>query len=512
MAAPQTPKPRSAQFNELYRRLCGEVDAPTLVVLLYSALDRGRLEAIYNHAAPREGARAQMLGKEELVGAVGGWFFASLDVAHAVVRDLDRVCLKERHIVASLPDGKIAERLQGYQALDFRRERARLTWALLRDDRSEAQRLAGELIQELVDSMRTSAPASGPAGAEDDARVQALKQRLDAYESQVNEARGQLQGLEGRVAQLERERAELMVAVGRKENALRAEERLRREAEAAAQRAERRLRELEEQRAAGDPGAIQRLTEERDRLAHKLRHLEKKGRAALDLEALRAENEQLQQRLADLEQQAQVARGEHQSLLQTLVVRDRATQERLTRLRDALKTARRMALTSDEEALPRPPRREERVGLFVDAANAGASALRACGRQFDFGSVLDLVGERERAVAIAYVVDNGQPGFEKFAHALREMGYTVKVKRPSQRPDGTVKADWDMALAMDVIEARHRVDSVLIVSGDGDFVPLVRRLKRWRKRVEVAAFEHAIHPELRRTADAFWPLDINATT
>jgi uncharacterized LabA/DUF88 family protein len=219
----------------------------------------------------------------------------------------------------------------------------------------------------------------------------------------------------------------------------------------------------------------------------------------------------LRNRLAELERQAQVTRNEHQHLLQTLVVRDRATQERLSRLRDALKTARRMALTSDEDALPRPARHEERVGIFVDAANVSASAQRAHGRQFDFSAVLDLVGERERAVAIAYVVDNGQAGFEKFAHALREMGYLVKVKQPSRRPDGTVKADWDMALAMDVIEARHRVDSVLIVSGDGDFVPLVRRLKRWRKRVEVAAFAHAIHPELRRTADAFWPLAVSAT-
>lgn len=513
MAAPPTPKPRSNQLTELYRRLCSEVDAPTLVVLLYSALDRGRLEAIYNHAAPRQGARAQMLDKEELVGAVGGWFFASPDVAHAVIHDLDKVCHKERHIVASLPDGKIGERLQGYQALDFRRERAKLIWALLRDDRTEAHGVASSLIRELVQSLQgdAAAPAASDAGAEDD-HVRALKQRLERYESQVVAARGQLQGLEGRVAQLEKERAELVVTVGRKENALRAEEQLRRDAEAARQQAERRVRELEQQHAACDPAELKRLTAERDQLAGKLRHLEKKGRATPDLDDLRAENDALQQRLAELEQRELAARNEHQSLLQTLVVRDRATHERLARLRDALKTARRMVATSDEDAAPRPERREERVGLFVDAANASASALRAFGRQFDFGSVLELVGERARVIAIAYVVDNGQDGFEKFAHALREMGYLVKVKQPAQRPDGSVKADWDMALAMDVIEARHRIDSVLIVSGDGDFVPLVRRLKRWRKRVEVAAFEHAIHPELRRTADAFWPLDVHSTT
>ena len=514
MASPPTPKPRSTQINELYRRLCSEVDAPTLVVLLYSALDRGRLEAIYNHAAPRDGARAQMLDKEELVGAVGGWFFASVDIAHAVVRDLDRVCHKERHIVASLPDSKIGERLQGYQALDFRRERAKLIWALLRDDRTEAHAVAAELIRDLVQSLQGDGepPATATTEGEEDAHVRALQQRLERYESQVVEARGQLKGLEGRVAQLERERAELMVTVGRKENALRAEENLRRDAEANLHKAERQVRELEEQHAACDPAELKRLSEERDQLVQKLRHLEKKGRATPDLDALRAENDELQQRLAELEQRALSARNEHQSLLQTLVVRDRATHERLARLRDALKTARRMASTSEGEAAPRPDRREERVGLYVDAANASASALRAFGRQFDFGSVLDLVGERERVVAIAYVVDNGQDGFDKFAHALREMGYLVKVKQPAQRPDGTVKADWDMALAMDVIEARHRVDSVLIVSGDGDFVPLVRRLKRWRKRVEVAAFEHAIHPELRRTADVFWPLDVHATT
>jgi len=386
MAAPATPKPRSGAFNKLYKRLCAEIDAPTLVVLLYSALDRGRLEAIYNKVAPRQGPRAQVLGKEELVGAVGGWFFSSVDVAHAVVRDLDRTCKKERHIVSSLPDGDLATRLERYQALDFRRERAKLAWALLRDDRAEAQGLATPIFVEMVAAAQDGEVADTrrrDAEGEDE-REKGLRERLEAYEAYVSEARGKLRGLEGQVVRLERERAELIGNIGRKENALRAEEAQRREAEERLVQAERRVRELEEARAALDPEELERLVEERNRLAQRLRRMEKKGRAVQELERLIDENTALKQELGELATREETVRQERQGLMQTLLVRERATQDRMGRLRDALKTARRMALTSTEGAGPARRREGERIGIFVDAANLSASATRAFGGAFDF--------------------------------------------------------------------------------------------------------------------------------
>lgn len=512
MAAPATPKPQSSALRELLQQLRGQVDAPTLVVLLYSALERPKLEGVFTRFAPKQGPRVQGLAKEELVGAVAGWFFSSLDVAHAVIRELDRAASKERHIVASLPDGSIGERLERYQALDFRRERAKLVWALLRDDRAEAHTVGQQVAAEMVQLAQGAPPDEVLAGTDDDARLAVLREKLSTYESAVQEVQGRVKGLESQVQKLERERAELIVTIGRKESALRAEEALRRAADDRVSALQRELREVELRLQAIGPDEVQRLAEERSALEQKLRRLEKKAEHTLEPERLREENAALRQQLHALQDERARSRDERQQLIQSLVVRDRATQERLSRMRDALKAARRMALTAGEGREPAPRTSDERVGVFVDAANISASAKRAHGGQFDFHTVLGLCGERQRVVVVAYVVDNGQAGFQSFAAALREMGFTVKVKKPSVRPDGTVKADWDMAIAMDIVEARHRLDTVLIASGDGDFVPLVRRLRRWRKRVEVTAFEHAIHPELKRTADAYWPLGAQAST
>jgi uncharacterized LabA/DUF88 family protein len=252
--------------------------------------------------------------------------------------------------------------------------------------------------------------------------------------------------------------------------------------------------------------------QERDQLAQKIRRLEKVHSIGPKLKDLLDANAELEQQLEQARSREISSKKQQQELLHKLTLRDRSTQERVSRLRDALKTARKMAQQPEQHQQHQPLRETERVGVFVDAANLSASAARDFGRYFDFASLLDYVGDRQCVQCVAYVVDNGQEGFGRFAAALRAMGFSVKVKKPSERPDGSVKADWDMGLAMDIIEAWPKLDTILLASGDGDFVPLVRRLKKWRRRVEVAAFDSATHPELKRTADAFWALASRATT
>ena len=110
---------------------------------------------------------------------------------------------------------------------------------------------------------------------------------------------------------------------------------------------------------------------------------------------------------------------------------------------------------------------------------------------------------RHLASATAYVVDMGGANFEGFVAALRRGGYRVKAKAPRFFADGTVKADWDMAIAMDIIESQARFDTIILASGDGDFAPLLRRLKKWGKRVEVVSYPSSTHPELPALADRF---------
>ena len=66
------------------------------------------------------------------------------------------------------------------------------------------------------------------------------------------------------------------------------------------------------------------------------------------------------------------------------------------------------------------------------------------------------------------------------------------------------KADWDVGMAVDAIRMANFLDTIILVTGDGDFVPLVEYLK-WGlgKQVEVAAFGRTVSGRLKEIADVF---------
>ena len=86
---------------------------------------------------------------------------------------------------------------------------------------------------------------------------------------------------------------------------------------------------------------------------------------------------------------------------------------------------------------------------------------------------------------------------------LKKKGYQVRRKELKSFTDGTAKGDWDMGIAIDIIEAVRDLDVVALVSGDGDFVSLVQLVKRMGPVVELYAFSHNLSGELRETADKF---------
>ena len=64
------------------------------------------------------------------------------------------------------------------------------------------------------------------------------------------------------------------------------------------------------------------------------------------------------------------------------------------------------------------------------------------------------------------------------------------------------KANADLDLAVDALLQSANLDRVLLVTGDGDFVQVVRALQNRGCRVEVVAFRN-VSAELRREADMF---------
>lgn len=151
---------------------------------------------------------------------------------------------------------------------------------------------------------------------------------------------------------------------------------------------------------------------------------------------------------------------------------------------------------------------EQRVGVFVDVSNLYYSARVMYNRKVNFKAVLkEIVGDRKLIRAIAYVIKAESPEEQKFFDALDSIGFEVKSKELQVFYGGHKKGDWDVGIAMDTIRLAPKLDVVVVVSGDGDFIPLVDHLKSIGQKAEVVAFGRSASGKLREIADNFIDLD-----
>lgn len=156
----------------------------------------------------------------------------------------------------------------------------------------------------------------------------------------------------------------------------------------------------------------------------------------------------------------------------------------------------------------------ERVGIFVDAQNIYHSAKNLHGARVNFSELKrNLLKGRPSVRAFSYVVRSEEElqektGEESFFEALRSAGFDLRLKDIQVYPGGAKKADWDVGMAIDAVRFADSLDTVILVTGDGDFIPLVEYLK-WGlgKRVEVAGFSRTSSGKLKEAADQFIELD-----
>ncbi|MGD2251030.1 MAG: NYN domain-containing protein [Candidatus Methanofastidiosia archaeon] len=154
--------------------------------------------------------------------------------------------------------------------------------------------------------------------------------------------------------------------------------------------------------------------------------------------------------------------------------------------------------------------RWQRVGMFVDTQNLYYSAKNLYGAKVDFRKILETgLNQRQLIRAIIYVIRADIPEEEGFFEALRNIGYEVKIKELRTYYDGTKRGDWDMGIAIDTIKMANKLDTVILVSGDGDFVDLVEHLQARGTRVEVMAFGKSTSADLKKVANDFIDLDLN---
>ena len=120
----------------------------------------------------------------------------------------------------------------------------------------------------------------------------------------------------------------------------------------------------------------------------------------------------------------------------------------------------------------------KKIALFVDVQNIYYTTRDTYGRQFNYRKFWQLISEQGEIVsATAYAIDRGDERQQKFQDALKHIGFTVKLKPYIQRSDGSAKGDWDVGIAIDVMEVSSDVDTVILLSGDGDFDLLLKRIK-----------------------------------
>jgi uncharacterized LabA/DUF88 family protein len=153
--------------------------------------------------------------------------------------------------------------------------------------------------------------------------------------------------------------------------------------------------------------------------------------------------------------------------------------------------------------------KDQRVGIFIDTQNLYHSAKNLYKNKVNFGRVVqDVLAGRQLIRAIAYVISSETGEEQSFFDALAKAGIETKTKDLQIFIGGAKKADWDVGLAVDAIKMSTKLDTIIIISGDGDFVPLVEYLKTNSGcQVEVVAFGKSTSSKLIESADDFIDLD-----
>ena len=153
---------------------------------------------------------------------------------------------------------------------------------------------------------------------------------------------------------------------------------------------------------------------------------------------------------------------------------------------------------------------EQRVAILIDTQNLYHSAKNLYKSKVNFGEVVKTaLGNRKLIRALSYVVNTEGGEETAFFEALEKLGIEIKTKDLQIFYGGAKKADWDVGMAVDAIKLAHKVDAIVLVTGDGDFIPLVEYVKSQGCQVEAITFGRSASGRLKETVDDFTDMDEN---
>ena len=151
----------------------------------------------------------------------------------------------------------------------------------------------------------------------------------------------------------------------------------------------------------------------------------------------------------------------------------------------------------------------KKIAIFVDVQNIYYTCKDAFGKQFNYRKLWENVSQQGDIVAAtAYAIHKGDDGQLKFQDALKHIGFDVKLKPFIQRRDGSAKGDWDVGITIDVLESAADVDTVILLSGDGDFdLLLLKVYQKYGVETQVYGVDSLTANSLINAAQVFHPID-----
>ena len=150
----------------------------------------------------------------------------------------------------------------------------------------------------------------------------------------------------------------------------------------------------------------------------------------------------------------------------------------------------------------------EKIAILVDVQNVYYTTRDIYRRNFDYNKFWrKATCNREVISAVAYAIDRGDEKQRQFQNILKAIGFEVKLKPFIQRSDGSAKGDWGVGITIDAIEFARHCDTLVLVSGDGDFDMLVQSITaNDKKTVEVYGVKQLTATSLVNAASRYFPI------
>ena len=148
------------------------------------------------------------------------------------------------------------------------------------------------------------------------------------------------------------------------------------------------------------------------------------------------------------------------------------------------------------------------IAIFADVQNIYYTSRQAYAGQFHYREFWQRISVQGRIVlANAYAIHRNDDKQLKFQNALKEIGFTIRLKPYIQRRDGTAKGDWDVGITIDILDSAPDVNTVVLLSGDGDFSLLAHKIKKdFAVNVEVYGVPALTANSLKEAASIYHPI------